>query len=144
MSQETKQTVYSVLYSAVSLIPLFRDYILDLLEGGRCYFYCACFIVTCRKFLVFAHHKDMLDAICTCLTQKVIRDAFHCDPSLLQMMAICEVAHFRSISQKYTFIRIDGSTPARVRQSLCDQFQQDKDCVVAVLSITAANTGKQV
>ena len=36
----------------------FRNYILDLLEGGR-------------KFLVFAHHKDMLDAICSCLTQKV-------------------------------------------------------------------------
>jgi len=35
-----------------------RDYILDLLESGR-------------KFLVFAHHKDMLDAICNCLTQKV-------------------------------------------------------------------------
>lgn len=31
---------------------------MDLLEGGR-------------KFLVFAHHKDMLDAICSCLTQKV-------------------------------------------------------------------------
>ena len=36
----------------------FRDYILDLLESDR-------------KFLVFAHHKDMLDAICNCLTQKV-------------------------------------------------------------------------
>ena len=36
----------------------FRDYILDLLESDR-------------KFLVFAHHKDMLNAICNCLTQKV-------------------------------------------------------------------------
>lgn len=36
----------------------FRDYILDLLESGR-------------KFLVFAHHKNMLEAICNCLTQKV-------------------------------------------------------------------------
>ena len=36
----------------------FRDYILDLLESDR-------------KFLVFAHHKDMLDAICNWLTQKV-------------------------------------------------------------------------
>ena len=45
------------------------------------------------------------------------------------------------IFQKYKFIRIDGSTPAAVRQSLCDQFQQNKECLVAVLSITAANTG---
>jgi len=80
-------------------IPAVRDYILDLLESGR-------------KFLVFAHHKDMLDAICNCLTQK-----------------------------KYDFIRIDGSTPAAIRQSLCDKFQQNKECLVAALSITAANTG---
>lgn len=80
-------------------IPAVRDYILDLLESGR-------------KFLVFAHHKDMLNAICNCLTQK-----------------------------KYDFIRIDGSTPASIRQSLCDKFQQSKECLVAALSITAANTG---
>lgn len=85
--------------TCASKIPAVRDYILDLLEGGR-------------KFLVFAHHKGMLDAICTCLTQK-----------------------------KYRFIRIDGNTPAGVRQSLCDQFQKDEGCLVAVLSITAANTG---
>ena len=48
------------------------------------------------------------------------------------------------ISQRYKFIRIDGSTAAGVRQSLCDHFQQDKDCLVAVLSITAANTGKAI
>ncbi|KAL9967490.1 hypothetical protein ACROYT_G025722 [Oculina patagonica] len=80
-------------------VPAVRDYILDLLESGR-------------KFLVFAHHKSMLDAICNCLTQK-----------------------------KYDFIRIDGSTPAGIRQSLCDKFQQNKECLVAALSITAANTG---
>lgn len=80
-------------------IPAVREYILDLLESGH-------------KFLVFAHHKSMLDAICNCLTQK-----------------------------KYNFIRIDGNTPAGNRQNLCDQFQQDKACLVAALSITAANTG---
>lgn len=48
------------------------------------------------------------------------------------------------ISQRYKFIRIDGSTAAGVRQGLCDHFQQDKDCLVAVLSITAANTGKAI
>lgn len=85
--------------TSASKIPAVRDYILDLLESGR-------------KFLVFAHHKKMMDAITSCLTQK-----------------------------KYKFIRIDGSTPAGIRQSLCDQFQQNKECLVAVLSITAANTG---
>ena len=49
---------------------------------------------------------------------------------------------FPFIFQKYQFIRIDGSTPAGIRQSLCDQFQQNKGCLVAVLSITAANTGE--
>lgn len=49
---------------------------------------------------------------------------------------------FPFIFQKYQFIRIDGSTPAGIRQSLCDQFQQNKECLVAVLSITAANTGE--
>jgi len=38
-------------------------------------------------------------------------------------------------------IRIDGKTPPVVRQSLCDQFQHDQDCLVAVLSITTANAG---
>lgn len=85
--------------TSASKILAVRDYIIDLLESGR-------------KFLVFAHHKMMLDDIASCLTQK-----------------------------KYKFIRIDGSTPAGVRQSLCDQFQQNKECLVAVLSITAANTG---
>jgi len=45
-------------------IPAVRDYILDLLESGR-------------KFLVYGHHKNMLDAICTCLTKKVSHVAFN-------------------------------------------------------------------
>ncbi|EDO49581.1 predicted protein, partial [Nematostella vectensis] len=65
-----------------------------------------------HKFLVFGHHQDMLDAISDCLMHK-----------------------------KYSYIRIDGKTPSSKRQMLCDQFQKDKNTVVAVLSITAANTG---
>ena len=42
--------------SSYSAVP--REYISDLLEGGH-------------KFLVFAHHKGMLDAISECLTSKV-------------------------------------------------------------------------
>ena len=37
-----------------------RDYILDLLEGGR-------------KLIVFAHHKSVLDSVCECLHSKVSR-----------------------------------------------------------------------
>lgn len=35
-----------------------RDYILDLLEGGR-------------KLIVFAHHKVVLDALCEAIDGKV-------------------------------------------------------------------------
>ena len=45
------------------------------------------------------------------------------------------------ILQSYGHIRIDGRTAAEVRQTYCDQFQHDEKCLVAVLSITAANAG---
>ena len=38
----------------------YRDYILDLLEGGR-------------KLIVFAHHRSVLDSVCECLHSKVSR-----------------------------------------------------------------------
>ena len=44
--------------------------------------------------------------------------------------------------QEYKFVRIDGRTPSDVRQHCCDQFQHDEECRVAVLSITAANSGE--
>jgi SWI/SNF-related matrix-associated actin-dependent regulator 1 of chromatin subfamily A len=39
------------------------------------------------------------------------------------------------------YIRIDGSTNPRDRQTYCDQFQTDTKTKAAVLSITAAGTG---
>ena len=42
---------------------LCRDYILDLLEGGR-------------KLIVFAHHKVVLDAICEAIDGKVAFNYF--------------------------------------------------------------------
>ncbi|XP_046902966.1 SWI/SNF-related matrix-associated actin-dependent regulator of chromatin subfamily A-like protein 1 isoform X2 [Hypomesus transpacificus] len=75
------------------------EYITDMLE--------------CReKFLVFAHHKLVLDSITKELTEKNINH-----------------------------IRIDGSTPSADRQLLCDRFQTADGSCVAVLSITAANMG---
>lgn len=44
--------------------------------------------------------------------------------------------------QGYQYIRIDGRTPVESRQLLCDRFQHDDSCLVAVLSITTANAGE--
>lgn len=86
--------------TAEAKIPCVIEYILDLLESGR------------EKFLVFAHHKVVLDAVAKELERK-------------------NVQH----------IRIDGSTPSADREDLCQQFQLSKGHTVAVLSITAANMG---
>eukprot|EP00050_Salpingoeca_kvevrii_P021508 m.111733 g.111733 ORF g.111733 m.111733 type:complete len:511 (+) comp9378_c0_seq1:455-1987(+) len=64
------------------------------------------------KFLLFAHHIEILDALATHLQQKKCRH-----------------------------IRIDGETPQALRQQLCDQFQSDDKCRAAILSITAAGVG---
>ncbi|KAG8431649.1 hypothetical protein GDO86_020616 [Hymenochirus boettgeri] len=76
------------------------EYIMDLLESGR------------EKFLVFAHHKLVLDSVCEDLEKKEVR-----------------------------YIRIDGNTSSADRQSLCQKFQFVEGTCVAVLSITAANMG---
>ncbi|XP_072324452.1 SWI/SNF-related matrix-associated actin-dependent regulator of chromatin subfamily A-like protein 1 isoform X3 [Scyliorhinus torazame] len=76
------------------------EYVSDLLESGR------------DKFLVFGHHRLVLDALCATLGDKGV-----------------------------AFIRIDGSTSSSDRQSLCDRFQFSETRCVAVLSITAANMG---
>ncbi len=47
-------------------------------------------------------------------------------------------------TQAITYIRIDGKTPADMRQALCDQFQHSEQCQVAVLSITTANAGTKM
>uniref|UniRef100_A0A674AHA8 SWI/SNF-related matrix-associated actin-dependent regulator of chromatin subfamily A-like protein 1 n=1 Tax=Salmo trutta TaxID=8032 RepID=A0A674AHA8_SALTR len=87
-------------HTAEAKIKAIIEYIMDMLECGR------------EKFLVFAHHKLVLDSITKELGEKGI-----------------------------DYIRIDGSTPSSDRQQLCDRFQfTDKSCV-AVLSITAANMG---
>ncbi|NWU42394.1 SMAL1 protein, partial [Hylia prasina] len=76
------------------------EYILELVESGN------------NKFLVFAHHKIMLDAVVAELKKKHIEH-----------------------------IRIDGSTSSAERQSLCQKFQFSEKQAVAVLSLTAANMG---
>ncbi|KAH9492456.1 SWI/SNF- matrix-associated actin-dependent regulator of chromatin sub A-like protein 1 [Bulinus truncatus] len=78
-----------------------RQYILDLIESDK-------------KFLIYAHHTEMMDSIEECISKKT--------PGL-------------------KYIRIDGRTPSEQRNYFCKKFQTDSSYRVAVLSITAANAG---
>ncbi|RVD91570.1 Snf2 Rad54-like helicase [Tubulinosema ratisbonensis] len=64
------------------------------------------------KFLVFAHHAVMLNALEEEFKKENIR-----------------------------IIRIDGNTPTHLRHEMCNSFQTDPSIQVALLSLTAANTG---
>ncbi|KFQ17496.1 SWI/SNF-related matrix-associated actin-dependent regulator of chromatin subfamily A-like 1, partial [Merops nubicus] len=101
-SKQQEKEALLIFYSktAEAKIHSVVEYILELLESGN------------LKFLVFAHHKIMLDAIVAELEKK-----------------------------RAEYIRIDGSTPSSERQSLCQKFQLSEKQVVAVLSLTAANMG---
>ncbi|KAL2081024.1 hypothetical protein ACEWY4_022877 [Coilia grayii] len=87
-------------HTAEAKIRAIMEYIMDMLECGR------------EKFLVFAHHKLVLDSVTKELGEKGVN-----------------------------YIRIDGSTPSAERQQLCERFQFSEKSCVAVLSITAANMG---
>eukprot|EP01103_Thecamoeba_quadrilineata_P015644 TRINITY_DN5007_c0_g1_i1.p1 TRINITY_DN5007_c0_g1~~TRINITY_DN5007_c0_g1_i1.p1 ORF type:complete len:823 (-),score=154.18 TRINITY_DN5007_c0_g1_i1:46-2403(-) len=76
-----------------------KEYLKDLVEKGD-------------KFIVFAHHMAVMDAI-----QDFIKESGH------------------------KYIRIDGTTPSQLRQELVNTFQNDEKCKVAILSITAAGQG---
>ena len=65
-----------------------------------------------QKFLMFGHHNVILDELEGALIKK---------------------------KQKY--IRIDGTVPSKKRHEYVNQFQNDPETLVAVLSITAAGTG---
>ncbi|KAF2362608.1 SNF2-related N-terminal domain [Trinorchestia longiramus] len=86
-------------HTAHAKLQAVSDYVTEMLEEGR-------------KFLVFAHHKVMLEALCQ----------------------TCERC-------KAMYIRVEGSTAGDVRQALVDEFQKRDDVRVAVLSITAASSG---
>ncbi|XP_031714375.1 SWI/SNF-related matrix-associated actin-dependent regulator of chromatin subfamily A-like protein 1 [Anarrhichthys ocellatus] len=87
-------------HTAEAKLQAIMEYITDMVECGR------------EKFLVFAHHKLVLDHITTELSKKNV-----------------------------PYIRIDGSTASAERQQLCEKFQVSTNTCVAVLSITAANMG---
>ncbi|CAE8621279.1 unnamed protein product, partial [Polarella glacialis] len=78
------------------------EYVEELIDGG------------CGKFLLFAHHRKMMDSL--------------------------EVMLKRRLGGAY--IRIDGSTPQVQRPDLVERFQEDEQCHVALLSITALAEGQ--
>ncbi|XP_050677167.1 SWI/SNF-related matrix-associated actin-dependent regulator of chromatin subfamily A-like protein 1 isoform X2 [Leptidea sinapis] len=85
--------------SATIKIPAICKYIRQLLKDFS------------GKFLVFAHHKNVVDAICLTLDETAT-----------------------------SYICIVGSTPAHTRADLVDKFQHGS-CRCGVLSITAAGSG---
>lgn len=65
-----------------------------------------------RSFIFFGYHKITLNAV-----QEAVEQA------------------------RYNFMRIDGSTPAKVRNANVEAFQKDDTMRIAILSIAAAGTG---
>ncbi|EFN86322.1 SWI/SNF-related matrix-associated actin-dependent regulator of chromatin subfamily A-like protein 1 [Harpegnathos saltator] len=85
--------------SSIARLKAVSEYVKDLFEKKR-------------KCLLYAHHQNILDAI-------------------------CDVAESMNIQ----YIRIDGKTTSEQRKYQIDKFQEHDDYLAAVLSITAANAG---
>ncbi|KAL5700587.1 DNA helicase [Ranunculus cassubicifolius] len=85
--------------SAEAKIPAVEDYLGTVIEAGC-------------KFLIFAHHTSMIEAI-----------------------------HKFLLKKKVGCIRIDGGTPASTRQALVTDFQEKDGIRAAVLSIKAGGVG---
>ncbi|KAL6657041.1 hypothetical protein ACP70R_004821 [Stipagrostis hirtigluma subsp. patula] len=99
--KNTEKILINKIYndSAEAKIPAVLDY-LDIILEADC------------KFLIFAHHQIMIDAIQQHLLKKKVK---------------C--------------IKIDGHTPMTTRQTLVTDFQNKDDIRAAVLSIKAAGVG---
>jgi SWI/SNF-related matrix-associated actin-dependent regulator 1 of chromatin subfamily A len=85
-----------------SKLPAIGQYIKDILETED----------PTTKYLIFGHHKSVLDGICETLKSKNVE-----------------------------YIRIDGRTPTHQRFDFMNIFQDDPTCRFAVLSLTAAGVG---
>jgi superfamily II DNA or RNA helicase len=85
--------------TGLSKIKGIKTYIMNLLSNEH-------------KFILFAHHRIVLDSIEEFLQKKHVM-----------------------------FIRIDGDTDIQRRFKLVEQFQTNKQCLVALLSINATATG---
>ncbi|CAN0928138.1 SWI/SNF-related matrix-associated actin-dependent regulator of chromatin subfamily A-like protein 1 [Linum grandiflorum] len=85
--------------SAEAKVPAVLDYLATVVEAGC-------------KFLVFAHHRQMIDSV-----------------------------HDFLLKKKVGCIRIDGGTPSSDRQALVTDFQENDAIKAAVLSIKAGGVG---
>lgn len=74
------------------------------------------------KYVIFGHHHVMLDAIESVLLKK--RKTGTCNSG-----------------GPFLFIRIDGKTPGNKREDYVKEFQNNENCKVALLSITACGQG---
>ncbi|EEA08041.1 helicase [Cryptosporidium muris RN66] len=75
------------------------------------------------KFVIFGHHHEMLDAIETILVKRKRNKSLS------------------EINKHFVYIRIDGKTPGNKREEYVKEFQNNINCKVAVLSITACGQG---
>ncbi|EKX39033.1 hypothetical protein GUITHDRAFT_76774, partial [Guillardia theta CCMP2712] len=100
-AQSRKKALIMKMYvdTGVAKLQAIQEYVADLIECGA-------------KFLVFAHHMEILDGLEDVVSKK-----------------------------KVQYIRIDGSTPSRERQLRVSSFQESSSVRVAILSVTAAGTG---
>jgi SWI/SNF-related matrix-associated actin-dependent regulator 1 of chromatin subfamily A len=71
-----------------------------------------------EKFLIFAHHQEVLDGI-----EEELRLYNHTNETEID------------------YIRIDGNTPNGVRPELAEYFCSTPHCKIAILSLTCAGTG---
>ncbi|KAK9861300.1 hypothetical protein WJX84_009020 [Apatococcus fuscideae] len=106
-AEERKAIMEFYMTSAEAKVKAVQDYVTDMLENDQ-------------KFLIFAHHKCLLNGIESAVRTK------------------CRAEGKKA---KAPFIRIDGDTPPSERQRLVNDFQQQAGMKVAILSIKAAGTG---
>jgi len=101
LSAGMQRAVFMKMYQLTGLlkIPFVTQYIEDLLDNDK-------------KFIVFAHHIPVLDAVQEVLERK-----------------------------KVGFFRVDGSVSAEDRQRGVDKFQSSNKMKVALLSVVAAGVG---
>ncbi|KAL9652440.1 hypothetical protein ABK040_000013 [Willaertia magna] len=102
-------------------LPAVKEYISDLIENDN------------LKFLVFAYHKDVMDSIEECVGKQL---------ASLHKIKINkkDKRPYKPLEGKY-FIRIDGDTDSKKRQTLVETFGKEESCRVAILSIKAAGVG---
>ncbi|KAG1328300.1 SWI/SNF-related matrix-associated actin-dependent regulator of chromatin subfamily A-like protein 1 [Cocos nucifera] len=122
----TQKNLINKIYndSAEAKIPAVLDYLNTVVEADC-------------KFLIFAHHQPMIDAIHQFLLVRYL--------DLQQSLPnadLCSIVITKLLQKKkVNCIRIDGGTPSSSRQALVNDFQEKDNIKAAVLSIKAGGVG---